>query len=284
MTMEHALRGQSVLVTGGGGGLGRAAATALARDGAAVMIMGRSEDTLLRAATLIVAEAGSDVRVGHFVGDALEASQVAEAVAAAEAMAERLGMAVAVVGGGAGMKPLLMSEADEFATVLNRNVVSAFLVIKHATPAMVRGGGGSIVCVSSTAAHLPWPLLASYAAGKAGVEALVKTAALELGPLGVRVNAVRPGLTESGGNPRMFEPGTVERFIAEKPLGRTGRPDDIAAGIRYLAGPESSWVTGQSLAIDGGHELTKAPELMDVARQMYGDEAVDAALRGEIPA
>jgi NAD(P)-dependent dehydrogenase (short-subunit alcohol dehydrogenase family) len=201
---------------------------------------------------------------------------------ATEGLAERLSMAVAVVGGGAGMKPLLMSEADEFAAVLSRNVVSAFLVIKHATPAMVRGGGGAIVCVSSTAAHLPWPLLASYGAAKAGVEALVKTAALELGPLGVRVNAVRPGLTESGGNPRMFQPGTVERFIAEKPLGRTGRPDDIAAGIRYLAGPESSWVTGQSLAIDGGHELTKAPELFDVARESYG-EAVDVALRGEIP-
>jgi len=281
---EHALDGQSALITGGGGGLGRAAAIALARDGAAVMIMGRNEDTLRRAKQLIREEAGDQAVVEYFAGDGLDAEQVAAAVSATTALEGRFAMAVAVVGGGAGMKPLLMSEADEFASVLNRNVVSAFLLIKHATPPMVSGGGGAIVCVSSTAAHLPWPLLASYAVGKAGVEALVKTAAAELGPLGVRVNAVRPGLTESGGNPRMFQPGTVERFIAEKPLGRTGVPADIAGGIRYLVGPESSWVTGQSLAIDGGHELTKAPDLLDVARELYGDGPVEAALRGRIPA
>jgi hypothetical protein len=75
----------------------------------------------------------------------------------------------------------------------------------------------------------------------------------------------------------------IAQFLAEKPLGRTGVPDDIAAGVRYLAGPESSWVTGQSIGIEGGNELTKAPYLEGLVRSRFGDAAIDEALAGRLP-
>jgi len=120
---------------------------------------------------------------------------------------------------------------------------------------------------------------------KSGVEGLVRGAALELGKLNIRVNAVRPGLvkTDTTKDGLFKNEPVIAQFVAEKPLGRTGVPDDIAAGVRYLAGPESSWVTGQSLGIEGGNELTKAPYLESLVRKRFGDAAIDAALAGRIP-
>jgi NAD(P)-dependent dehydrogenase (short-subunit alcohol dehydrogenase family) len=167
---------------------------------------------------------------------------------------------------------------------MRKNIVSAFMVIRHATPLMA-AKGGSIVCISSDAAKIPWPFLTLYNTTKSGVEGLVRGAAMELSPLRIRVNAVRPGLVETdttrGG---LFKNEAVmKQFLEEKPLGRTGVPDDIAAGVRYLAGPESSWVTGQSIGIEGGAEMVRAPYLESLVRSRFGDEAIDAALAGRIP-
>jgi NAD(P)-dependent dehydrogenase (short-subunit alcohol dehydrogenase family) len=181
--------------------------------------------------------------------------------------------------GGASMKPLAAFEAEEFMADVRLNIEPAFLAIKHGGRRMVTRGGGAIVCVSSTAAKLAWPMLTSYAAGKGGLEALVRSAALELGEARVRINAVRPGLTQTHATSSLFDNAELlGRYIEQKPLGRAGAPDDIAQAIRYLAGPESSWVTGQSFAIDGGHELTKAPSAESEMRAAFGDEAYEAAL------
>ena len=278
------LAGMSALITGGGGGIGGASAAWLARDGAAVTIMGRTEATLSAKRDQILAAAGSDARVDTFVGDALDPQALSQALAAAEARTGRLAMAVSVVGGGT-MKPLLMFEPDEVMDDLNRNITSAFLVIKHATPLMTKGGGGSIVCISSDAAKIPWPFLALYNTSKGGVEGLVRGAAVELAPLKIRVNAVRPGLvqTEATKTGLFANEQAMEAFLAEKPLGRTGVPDDIGAAVRFFAGPESSWVTGQSLGVEGGNELTRAPYLEFLVRKRFGDDAISAALAGQIP-
>ena len=284
MGSERALDGQAALVTGGGGGIGGASAEWLARDGAAVMIMGRTEATLVESKKRIEKAAGAGARIEYFVGDALDEKAVEAACAATAALAGRLSIAVSVVGGGT-MKPLLMFTGDELADDLRKNIVSAFLIIKYATPLMTTGGGGSVVCISSDAAKVPWPFLATYNTSKSGVEGLVKGAALELAHLGIRVNAVRPGLVKTAGTADgLFknEP-VIKQFLAEKPLGRTGVPDDIAAGVRYLAGPESSWVTGQSIGIEGGNELTKAPYLESLVRKRFGDAPIDEALAGRIP-
>jgi NAD(P)-dependent dehydrogenase (short-subunit alcohol dehydrogenase family) len=284
MAGDKVLSGQGALVTGGGGGIGGASAAWLARDGAAVVIMGRTEKTLLATKERIRGFAGADARVEHFVGDALDAATLSEAMSTAAAMADRLAIAVSVVGGGT-MKPLVMFDDAEVLEELRQNIVSAFMVIRQATPLMASGGGGSIVCISSDAAKIPWPFLTMYNTSKSGVEGLVRGSAMELSPLRIRVNAVRPGLveTDTTRNGLFKNESVMQQFLVEKPLGRTGVPDDIAAGVRYLAGPESSWVTGQSLGIEGGAEMGKAPYLESLVRSRFGDAAIDAALTGAIP-
>ncbi len=131
-----------------------------------------------------------------------------------------------------------------------------FLFLKYAGQAMVRAGGGSFVAISSTAAVFSTRFLSSYAAGKAAVDQLVRVAADELGELGIRVNSVQPGLTETAATAGMFRsPEMLALFLAEQPIARHGEPDDIAQAVRYFAGPESSWVTGQLLTVDGGNTL-----------------------------
>ena len=281
---EQPLAGQAALITGGGGGIGGATAAWLARDGAAVVIMGRTESTLDATKKEICEFAGPGAKVDSFVGDALDERALRDAMSTAERMADRFGIVVSVIGGGT-MKPLLMFDGAEVLDDLNRNIVSAFLVIRNATPLMAKGGGGSIVCISSDAATIPWPFLAIYNTSKSGVEGLVRGAALELAPLNIRVNAVRPGLvkTEATKDGLFKNEPVMAQFLEQKPLGRTGVPDDIAAGVRYLAGPESSWVTGQSIGIEGGNELTRAPYLESLVRSRFGDDAIDAALAGSIP-
>lgn len=283
MAASDALAGQAALITGGGGGIGSASALWLARDGAAVMLMGRTEATLAKARDAI-REQVPGATVEYTVGDALRSDELTAALEAADALADRLAIAVSVVGGGT-MKPLLMFDEVEALEEMRRNIVSAFLVIRNATPLMTRGGGGSIVCISSDAAKIPWPFLTLYNTTKSGVEGLVRGAALELAPLNIRVNAVRPGLvkTDTTKDGLFKNQPVIEQFLEQKPLGRTGVPDDIAAGVRYLAGPESAWVTGQSIGIEGGNELTRAPYLEALVRKRFGDEAIDAALAGRIP-
>lgn len=278
------LQGWGALVTGGAGGIGSACAAALARDGCAVTLMGRTESRL-EAAAARIREAAPDAGVSWVAGDANVAADVEGAVASALSAHGRLDICVATVGGGT-IAPLLAMGDDTFLNDLKRNVISAFLAIKYCTPPMARAGGGSIVCISSDVARMSWPLMASYCAAKAGLDALVRVAADELGSLNIRVNAVRPGLTQtdSGNVSRIFtDPELIEEFVKQKPLGRTGRPEDISAGVRYLAGPEAGWVTGQSLAIEGGNELRRAPSLEKVARLRLGDDVVDSALSGRIP-
>jgi len=124
--------------------------------------------------------------------------------------------------------------------------------------------------------------LAAYVAAKAGLERLIKLVALELGGAKIRVNSVRPGLTSSAATESMFDvPGTEEMFAAATPLGRVGEPEDLARGVRFFAGPESAWITGQNIACDGGQELTGAtPDFLD---QAYGKELMDQLRAGIVP-
>lgn len=271
-----ALAGRRALVVGGGSGIGLATARLLAADGAHVTLAGRTLAKLEAAAATI------DGSVGVVACDVLDAGDVRHAVEVAEG-GEGLHIAVTVPGGGP-FRPVLGYEDDEFDAAVRANLRPQFLVLKHAGAAMVRAGGGSVVAVSSTVADFPMPFNAGYSVGKAGVDQLVRVAADELGAAGVRVNAVRPGLTATDSTARMVSnPDLAGRFLEQVPLGRIGEPDDIAAAIRYLAGPESSWVTGQILTVDGGHTLRRFPDLTDLARSSLGEETFDAVRRGEVP-
>ena len=286
MPEEAPLAGVGALVTGGGGGIGRAAALRLARDGAVVTLMGRTAQTLQDAAAGILAAAPQGT-VNCQVGDATDAVDVRAAVDKTESMSDRFGVCVAIVGGGGPPTPLLMIDEHDLMESYRRNIVSTLVAIQASTPAMVRGGGGSIVCVSSSTAGRIVPMMGTYVSSKVAMEALMQTAADELGHLGIRVNAVRPGLTrtDSVAVARVFaDEERVNEYLAGVPLGRVGVPDDIAGAIGYLAGPESSWVTGQILAIEGGNLLRSTLKFEKIARRYWGDEPIEDALAGRTEA
>lgn len=281
MHTELPLKGKTALITGGAGGIGAASAAALLRDGATVLLMGRRRDALEQSCKQL-REQIPDADVHLFAGDAGRSGDVRAALKLAWSLHNRLDIVVPTVGGGA-FRPFLMHDEDSFRSELELNIVSAFIAIRHAVPLMVKNGGGSIVCISSTAAQLNFKWLSAYCTAKTGLEGLVRAAAEELSSAGIRVNAVRPGLTETGSTTSLFDdPALREVFLQQMPLGRLGKPEDIAAAVRYLAGPESAWVTGQSFAVDGGNELRKNPELNDAVRHMYGETAWQAVLSGNV--
>jgi NAD(P)-dependent dehydrogenase (short-subunit alcohol dehydrogenase family) len=251
-------------------------------DGAHVTICGRDADKLEKAAAglreLASPESGS---ISTQTCDGMVGPQVRAAVEAA-AGEQGLDIAVSVPGGG-NYCPVLGYDDDRFSAEVDQNVRPTFLMIKYAGLAMVRSGGGSIVVVSSTASILSSPFLSAYCAGKAACDQLVRVAADEVGEHGIRINAVRPGLTRTGATDSMFAMRPlIEKFLDEQPIRREGESEDIARAIRFLAGDESSWVTGQCLTVDGGHTIRKFPRLEDVARSVTGVAVFDAIERGEI--
>jgi NAD(P)-dependent dehydrogenase (short-subunit alcohol dehydrogenase family) len=254
--MGDELEGKRAIVVGGGSGIGLGTARLLARDGAAVTIAGRTEEKLQQARAFM---AGEGLTVGSVVCDATVADDVRAAVDTASDSG-RLDIAVVVPGGGS-FSPVLLYGDDQFSTEVDDNVRPVFLLLKYAGQAMVRAGGGSFVAVSSTAAVFSARFLASYSAGKAAVDQLVRVAADELGEAAIRVNSVQPGLTRTPGTAGLFSnQDLIDEFLAGQALHRSGEVDDIAQAIRYLSGPESSWVTGQLLTVDGGHTLRAFPD------------------------
>lgn len=246
------LEGQRAFVVGGGSGIGYGCAELLAADGATVTIGGRTEAKLEGAAATLSAR-GLDV--SYVVCDAREPTSVQEAVVCSSDEQGRLDIAV-VVPGAATVKPVLLFEDDEFMDQVAANLQPVWLTLKHAGRAMVRNGSGSFVAISSTAAVFSARYLSAYCTGKAAVDHLVHVAADELGRFGVRVNSVRPGLTETAATSGTFKnTEMIAAFLDRQPLGRPGAVRDVAAAVRYLSGPESGWVTGQCLAVDGGHTL-----------------------------
>ncbi len=274
-TTPHALEGRTALVTGGGSGIGLGCARHLLRDGASVTIAGRSADTLRQGAAALTRDAAPGAEVRTVVCDVTDEAAVEAAVRRA-AGPDGLDIAVANAGGGA-VGSVLTTSAAEWRFTLDVNLTGTFLTVKHAGHAMARGG--AIVAVSSIAGVLTHRFMSAYCASKAGLEMLVRCAADELGGLGVRVNAVRPGLVPTGlATPLTADASIVADYLDQMPLGRLGSTDDIAAAVRWLAGPESSWVTGQCIAIDGGHTLRRGPRIDTMVENLLGAE-VAASIR-----
>jgi NAD(P)-dependent dehydrogenase (short-subunit alcohol dehydrogenase family) len=269
------LEGAAALVTGGGSGIGLACARAIVRDGAAVTIAGRREDRLLAAAEQLREVAGGGAEVTHAVCDVSDEDQVAAAVARAEEATGALQLCVAAAGSGT-LAPVVAMSAEQWNGILGVNLTGAFFTLKHSAAAMVRAGGGSFVGISSIAGPLTHRFMSVYCVSKAGLETLVRTAADELGSAGVRVNAVRPGLVPTELASALDEDPQVKAdYLAQMPLGRVGRVDDVAGLVRFLLGPESSWITGEAIGVDGGHHLRRGPDVEHWSRALYGDEVTE---------
>lgn len=280
---EAALAGFSVIVTGGGTGIGRACAARLAADGAAVTICGRTEATLAAAAEHIAGVAAHGGSVRYVVADVTVEDDVRRVVEEALVPTGALNGCVANAGGGGGLAPYHLQDTEAFVKVLHLNVVGTFLCLKHTVPHMVAAGGGSFVGMSSIAGHVTHRYFGAYPVAKAGVEQIVRNAADEYGPAGIRCNAVRPGFIATELMEAIPRDSEVYRsYVDNTPLGGVGAPEDVAELVRFLIGPESRWITGQVIDIDGGHSLRRGPDFGPFIEPVLGREAMLA--RGPAPA
>jgi len=240
------------LVTGGAGDIGAAIAARLAQDGARVVVADRDGEGARKRAAAIHASGG--------VAEAAEYDQTSrESVERLFADIGQLDICVANAGYGR-FGSVLEQDFEVWRRHIDINLTGTFLVCQAAARKMVAGGGGALVINASTAALRSCTLFSGYAASKAGVEMLARCLADELGPVGIRVNTVCPGVIETSMTGGLLDTGSMRRLVSsETPLGRTGRPEDIANVVAFLASDAAAYVTGAALLVDGGQTLRGYP-------------------------
>ncbi|MFG2844821.1 SDR family NAD(P)-dependent oxidoreductase [Kitasatospora sp. NPDC048296] len=243
---------KSVLITGGGSGIGRGIALAFAQEGARVAVAGRSAGPLAETVELIERAGGKAVALTGDVTDSQDAARLVR-----ETVEQFGGLDVAVNNAGVFGAPGPVAEIDEadFRRVFEINVTGTLLAMKHQIGHMRAHGGGAIVNVSSNlGAHKRIEGVGAYAASKAAVTALTRAAARDHIGEGVRINTVSPGPVDT---PMSSRPGEsaddkTERMKAEVPVGRSGSVAEIAAAVLHLASPEAGYTVGADLVLDGG--------------------------------
>ncbi|MGR6328121.1 SDR family NAD(P)-dependent oxidoreductase [Sphingomonas sp. XXL09] len=261
--------GKSVIVTGAGSGIGRAAARLFAAEGARVVVADLSDGADETAA--LIADAGGSALAVR--GDAGAEPDVERIVALACDRFGGLDVMVANAGISGGLANLFDTDVALISEVLRVNLIGPFLAVKHAAPRIAARGGGAIVLTASVAGLRSGAGSPAYSASKAGVINLAQVAAQQLSGSNVRVNAVCPGLTETGMTQPTFdyarEAGKADRLGRLNPLQRGARPEELAEAIAFLASDAASYVNGHALVVDGGLSSSHP-----VTRQEYGKTAV----------
>jgi 3-oxoacyl-[acyl-carrier protein] reductase len=242
--------GRKAVVIGGASGIGWATAQALAGQGDRVLVADRNADSAQnRAAELGDPHAAATV-------DVTDEDSVVR-------LFDRTGPVDVVVNcaGFSNVGMIVDMPVEDFRSVIDVCLTGAFVVAKHAGRAL--GDGGVLVSISSLNARQPAAGMSAYCAAKAGLSMLTQVAALELGPRGIRVNAVAPGFVHTPlTEPAAAVPGVIEDYVDNTALGRAGTPAEIAQAVLYLCSPMSSWLTGEVLDINGGAHLKKYPDIM----------------------
>ncbi|MEJ0041846.1 MAG: glucose 1-dehydrogenase [Rhizomicrobium sp.] len=239
-----------VLITGALTGIGRAAAIAFAKTGADIVVAGRRET---EGATLEATLCAMGVKAAFIKADVRHDDEVRDLVDATVARFGRLDIAVNNAGTEGKPGPVTEQTAASFAATFDTNVLGTLLSMKHEMRVMAAQRSGSIVNISSTYGHEGAAGASIYVGSKHAVEGMTKSAALEGAPLGVRVNAVAPGPTDTGMLTRFT--GSAENkaaLLSGVPIGRIGQPEDIANAIVFVGSDAASFMTGQIVTVDGG--------------------------------
>jgi NAD(P)-dependent dehydrogenase (short-subunit alcohol dehydrogenase family) len=249
--MSKQFEGKVAVITGGSSGIGRAAAIAFAAEGARVAIGSRrapeSEETI----RLIEEKGGEAIFVQT---DVSKAAQVQHLVQAAVDRWQRLDFAFNNAGvSGPTFVPIPDYPEDGWNHVIDINLKGVFLSMKYEIPAILKSGGGAIVNMSSIAGLIGGRVGSAYYASKAGVIGLTRAAAMEYCNANIRVNAVCPAVIETPMAEGIFASGRVATLIEAHPLGRFGKPEEVADSVIWLCSEKSSFITGQALPIDGGY-------------------------------
>ena len=265
-----ALDGKVAIVTGAGSGIGRASAKRFAAEGAKLVIGDKTEAVFETAKA--ITDAGGTATALQI--DAGNEADVAKLVDVAKTSYGGLDIAFANAGISGGMDGIFDAKAEDFAEILRVNLIGPWLMVKHAGKLMLEQGRGvSIICTASVAGIRSGAGGAHYSASKAGVINLIKTSAQQLSSTGIRVNAICPGLIETGMTERVFvyarENDKMDKVGRLNPLRRAGQPSEIANMALFLASDEASYVNGQAIAVDGGLSSSHP-----VTRQETGKPAV----------
>jgi NAD(P)-dependent dehydrogenase (short-subunit alcohol dehydrogenase family) len=251
------LSGKRAIVTGAGSGIGRASAQLFAAEGARVIAADKVAGAVEETVAAIIKVGGMAIAVAADAGSESDVKALVDRV-----VKEWGGLDVVYANAGisGGWTPILEQSVELWQEVLRVNLVGPFLAIRHAAPVMVKQGAGSIVCTASVAGLRANAGGSAYAASKAGVISLVQTAANDLSGTGVRVNAICPGLIETGMTKPIFDGararGSEDRIGQLNPTLRYGVPREIANMALFLASDDASYVNGQAYAVDGGLSST----------------------------
>lgn len=241
------LGGQVAVVTGAAAGIGRAIAETFAAAGAAVMVSDLKRETAQAVADQIKAQGG---KAAGMACDVTNEDDLAALVDGAVKEFGKLTTLVANAGGG-GPKPFDMPMKD-FRWAFELNVFSLFRLAQLAAPEMEKAGGGSILAITSMSAENKNKRMASYASSKAATSHLVRNIAFDLGPCGIRVNAVAPGATRTDALKSVLNDDVEKAMLSHTPINRLGEPEDMANAALFLCSPAASWVSGQILTVSGG--------------------------------
>ncbi|NMJ42851.1 SDR family oxidoreductase [Roseomonas sp. JC162] len=243
------LDGKVALVTGAGKNIGRAIALTLARDGATVVVNGRSDQAAIEAVAQEIRDAG-----GHAEAILADVSAAGQVARMADRVAASLG-GVDILVSNAGLRrqtPFLQMSLEEWREILSVALDGAFILTRAIVPQMIARGGGSVIALSGISTHVGTPNRAHVSASKAGLEGLIRALAVELGPQGIRANCVAPGAVDTV---RGASAGAMPQTLGRDegiPMRRKAAVQEIADVVRMLAGPEGGYVSGQTIHVNGG--------------------------------
>lgn len=241
------LKNDTALVTGAGAGIGRAIAMLFAEAGAAVVVSDLKAESAKTVADEITAAGG------RAIGIACNVTEEKDRVAAVDATVSKFGKLTLLVNnaGGGGPKPFDMPMSD-FEWAYELNVFALFRLIQLAVPPMEKEGGGAVLNISSMSGENKNTRMASYGSSKAAVNHLTRNIAFDLGPKGIRVNAIAPGATRTASLASVLTPEIEQTMLKHTPIKRLGEAEDIARAALFLCSPAASWISGQLLTVSGG--------------------------------